>query len=227
MKPRWLTRVGAVVAVVLAGAACGTQTQIETTWSLPDSQGKVFHKLAVIGILRNPDETTGFESAVTKRFIAAGVQTIPGFSFLRGETKLSQAEMENRVRATGADGVLLFKLIAEDESETYVPPTTYVTTGAEHPEWWSDPYWGYYTPYSYHYWGYWYPAVQVVTEPGYWETHTTYRVETTLYRVVDSKLVWTANSDTYDPTSQVDLGASLSGPVLKKLRLAGLIPGGK
>lgn len=227
MKLRNPALIGMLVAVALAGASCGTQTQLETTWRLPDYQGKPFTKLAVIGLLKSTDESTAFESAVVKRFAAAGVETLPGFSFLHGETKLTQDEMESRVRSTGADGVLMFKQIALDKSETYVPPTTYVTTGAEHPEWWEDHYWGYYTPYGYHYWGYWYPAVQVVAEAGYWETNTTYKVETTLYRVTDGKLVWTAISDTYDPISQVDLGASLSSQVLSSLQQVGLVPGGK
>jgi hypothetical protein len=225
MKLKDSARMGVLVAMAIAGASCGTQTAIETTWSLSDAQGRLFTKLAVVGILKNQDETIAFESGVVKQFASAGVQTVPGFSFLRGETNLSQSEMETRVQGTGADGVLLFKLIAQDKSKTYIPPTSYVTTGAEHPEWWEDRHWGYYTPYTYHYWGYWYPAVQVVTEPGYWEAHTTFRVESTLYRVRDGKLVWTAVSDTFDPTSQVDLGVSLSGPVLKKLRQAGLIAG--
>jgi hypothetical protein len=227
MKFKVSVWIGALFAVVIAGLSCGTQTLLETTWSLPDYQGKPFTKLAVVGILKSQDETTAFETAVAAQFAASGVGTVPGFTFLRGETNLSQDEMENRVKSAGADGVLLFKQIAQDQSETYIPPTTYVTTGAEHPEWWKDRYWGYYTPYSYHYWGYWYPAVQVTTEPGYWEMHTTYKVETTLYRVSDGKLVWIATSDTYDPTDQVDLGTSLSGPVLKNLRQSGLIPAQK
>ncbi len=227
MKLKDTARIGVLVGVVLFGASCGTQTQLETAWRLPDAQGKPFTKLAIIGMLKSNDETTAFESAVVKRFATSGVETIPGFSFLRGETHLTQDEMESRVQTTGADGVLLFKQIAQDKSNTYVQPTTYVTAGAEHPEWWEDRYWGYYMPYGYHYWGYWYPAMQVVTQPGYWESHTTYRVETTLYRVSDGKLVWTATSDTYDPTDQVDLGASLSGQVLKSLREAGLIPSQK
>jgi hypothetical protein len=74
-------------------------------------------------------------------------------------------------------------------------------------------------------WGCWAPAVQVVREPGYWQTSTNYQVETALYRTADNKLIWTAMSGTYDPLSDFDLGASLSTLVIKKLQQSALIGG--
>jgi hypothetical protein len=208
---------------VLAVASCATQTRLETSWELPGFQGGEFKKLAVVGIMKNDDDGNAFESAVVAGLSRANVAAVPGFSFLHNEKHLSRSQMEDAVKSTGADAVLLFKEIALDTTKSYVPPTSYVVDGALYPYWWSDPYWGYYHPYPFDYWGYWYPAVQVVTEPGYWETHNTYRVEAALYRVSDNKLVWTAISDTYDPSNQADLGTSLSAVVLKKLEAVRLV----
>jgi hypothetical protein len=49
-------------------------------------------------------------------------------------------------------------------------------------------------------------------------------VETVLYRTGDNKLVWTAMSGTYDPTSDYDLGVSLSAAVIEKPQKVALIP---
>jgi hypothetical protein len=214
------------VSFILGLVSCATHTALETSWQLPNSGGAPFKKLAVIGIMRDDTESTALESAIVDKLSHNGIQAIPGFSVLNGEKKLAKEEMEKRVAGTGADAVLLFKVIAVDKERNYVPPTTYVIPTGSSSEWWQDKYWGYYNPYPHGYFGYWYPAVQVTATPGYWESSTAYRVESTLYRTSDNKLVWTAVSDTYDPKNQVDLGGSLAGAILEKLERAGLIPRG-
>ncbi len=220
---RWACALPLILALGLVLSSCGTQTTLETNWELPNASGKPLTKLAVIGIMKDKSQSTAFESAVVQKLKAQGIQAVPGFTFLEGSTDLTRPEMQKRVEATGADGVLIFKVLAQDRNARYVPPTTYAVPGAFAADWWGDPYWGYYTPYPYSYWGYWYPAMQVVASPGYWETSTTYRVQTALYRASDDKLVWTAVSATYDPTSEANLASSLSGVVIDKLEKAGLV----
>jgi hypothetical protein len=224
MSRRMASMVVCVLGAVLGLSSCGTQSRIETSWELPAYGGKPFAKLGVVAIMRNNAESKAFELAATNEFSAAGVDAVPGFTFLGTDTLHSKEEMEKRVKSTGADAVLMFKLIAIDKTRSYVPPSDFLVAGASYPLWWDDPFWGYYAPYPYHYWGYWYPAYQVVRTPGYWETSTNYQVETALYRTSDSKLVWTAMSGTYDPRSDFDLGSSLTALVIKKLETAELIP---
>lgn len=210
------------LAVVIGFSSCSTQSVIEGTWELPGYVSQDFTKVAVIAVMKSASESQAFEMAITGRFEKAGIQCTPGFSFL-GDQPLPKAEMEKRVEATGDPALLIFKLIAVDKNKTYVPPTTYEIEGAEYAYWWDDPYWGYYNPYPHGYWGYWYPAIQVTRNPGYWVTQETYRVETTLYRVSDRRLLWTATSKTYDPSGDYDLGASLATPILQKLETLKLL----
>lgn len=223
MKDRKRLLGAGLMSVSLLAAGCGTQTMLQTTWSLPGVLPEPSKKVAVVAVMKNKDESTAFETAVVSLFAKDGIDAVPGFSFLNGKTDLSQDQLEAKVRGTGADGVLCFKVIAVDRYHSYVPPTAYVTDGADYPDWWSDPYWGYYNPYPYHYWGFWYPGVQVAMSPAYWQTHHTYVVQSAYYRVSDGKLVWTATSDTFDPTGQVDLGKSVAKPVIEDLEDRGLI----
>jgi hypothetical protein len=212
-------------SVALCGlSSCATQSRIETSWRVPVYTGKPFSKLALIAVMKNHDESKAFEMAAANEFTRVGAQAVPGFSFLKSDTLLPKAEMEKCVQTTGADGVLIFKLIAINKTRSYVLPTAYVAGEGPYNEWWDDPYWGYYTPYPYHYWGYWYPAFQVIRTPGYWVVDADYQVETALYRTSDNKLVWTAMSGTYDPKGDYDLGNSLSAAVVKTLQKDGLIP---
>jgi len=214
--------------ILCAGlASCAAESELETSWEVPTYAGTPFTDLAVIGVLQNRNSSQAFESKAVEVFQHAGIPSIPGFSFLKGETKLSRDDMAARVKGSGADGVLIFKLVAVDSTETYVPPTTYTVPEAIHPEWWDDPYWGYYYPYPYHYWGYWYPAVQVVTDPGYWEPHQTYRIHAALYSVASDRLVWTANTATFDPSSPANEGGSVAKLIAEELQRRGLVPVGK
>jgi hypothetical protein len=221
---RRVTRTLLLLVGAGALASCGTQSALETSYEIPGYTGAAFRKVAVIGVMRNHHLSRTYETAMAEKLSKAGVQAIPGFTFMGSDTSITQQEMEKRVRGTGADAVLISKVIAVDKTNTYVPPTTYVTMNDPDDYWWKDRYWGYYTPYPFHYWGYWYPAEQVVTSPGYWVTDQTFRVQTTVYRVSDSRLVWTATSDTYDPKNNADLASSLGPILVKKLRKAGLIP---
>ncbi|MGD1047200.1 MAG: hypothetical protein ABR899_00435 [Candidatus Krumholzibacteriaceae bacterium] len=192
---------------------------------MPQYAGKPFTKLSVIAVMRNKDDSRAFELAAVSKLKAACVDAVPGFSFLPGDSLCSQGRMEQCVKGTSADGVLMFKLIAIDKTRSYVPPTDFLVAGGSFPGWWDDRFWGYYAPYPYHYWGYWYPAYQVVRTPAYWETSTNYQVETVLYRTADNKLIWMSMSGTYDPKSGFDLGKSLSEAVIGKLQRVALIPG--
>lgn len=213
------TRVGTSLALVtlLGLSSCATTTRLETTWRLPTYSGKPLKKLAVLAVMKNANDSRSFEIAAVQRLKRAGIQAIPGFRFAGDLKKLTKAELEKRVKATGADGVLVFKLIAVDKSRTYVPPSAYVIDDGTYNDWWGDAYWGYYTPFPYDYWGYYWPAYQVVNQPGYWVTDSNFQVETALYRVSTNKLVFTAMSGTYDPRGEYDLGRSVTAAVVKKL----------
>jgi hypothetical protein len=223
MLTRFRACVAAALTVVLGFSSCATKSVIESRWELPGYVEEGFSELAVIALMKDQGGSKSFETAIVDRFSKAGIECTPGFSFL-DEEPLGKEEMEKRVAATGAPAVLMFKLIAVDMNMDYVPPTKYSTRGARYPYWWEDPYWGYYRPYPHSYWGYWYPAIQVIDNPGYWASEVTYRVEITLYRISDSRLVWTATSKTYDPEGDYDLGTSLASPVLKELQARGFVP---
>lgn len=211
-----------LLLAALGPISCGTETNLESQWELPNLKSKPFAKVAVIAVLKNKDAVDGFESTVVSDFNKRGVQAVPGFSFLGGKKKMTKEEMEKLVNDTGADGVLIFKELAVDKSHHYVPPTTYVVPDG-FGDWWDDDYWGYYNPYPWGYWGYWYPATQVVTTPGYWKTAVAYRVETSLYRVSDNKLIWTGISETYNPETRADMASSIANVVFRTLEKDDLI----
>ena len=89
----------------------------------------------------------------------------------------------------------------------YVPPRTYTV-----PRY----YRGYY--------GYYDSTWDVVHEPGYYKNHTIVRLETNLYDVGTGELIWSGQSETFNPSSLEDIIDSATKAVAKRLGKEGLIP---
>jgi len=66
-------------------------------------------------------------------------------------------------------------------------------------------------------------ADAVNSSPAHYETHETYRVETTLYSVRDERLGWVVLSDTVNPHSVVEVIESVSEHVAARMKAEGLI----
>lgn len=213
-----------LISPLLAG--CATRTIMETNWELPGYAKTPYEEIAVIGVLRNDASDQRFEHALASELEKADVDAVPGYTIMKTRDDVDQEEMEKIIDSSNVDAVLISRLIAVNRDFHYVPPTAYDVPPGPYADWWTDTYWGYYTPYPYHYWGYWHPAAQVVVEPGYWDVDKNYRVETALYSARDQRLVWTATSRTFDPMSEEDLASSLGSELVERLEKAGIVRAG-
>lgn len=105
-------------------------------------------------------------------------------------TEEKKKEIADDLKSKGFDSILTFALVSIDEEEIYVPGT--YSTAAYYP-----------MRYSYYgsYWGYYgYHSPQVYQE-GYYTTGKVYTMEATLYDLNTEALVWSARSETMDPSS--------------------------
>ena len=72
-------------------------------------------------------------------------------------------------------------------------------------------------------WGY-YGGQAIIYDPGYVRSDTILRVETTIYRVSDAKLLWTGISRAQNPKDVPDLVRDVAKSVGDALRSQGLLP---
>jgi hypothetical protein len=103
------------------------------------------------------------------------------------------------VEAQGFDGLVMMSFVSSQQQVT-VQPASYGTV------------WGYYG------------ARAIVYDPGYVRTDTILRVETTIYRITDGKLLWTGISRALNPSNVGDLVRDVAKSVGEELRGKGLIP---
>ena len=198
-----------LAAVVAAGCA---STTLQSTWMDPGYTGGPFKKFFVIGLsARAVAARRTFEDTVVAKLQAAGAQAVPAWQFFGDEGHSNETAMDAAVARSGADAVLMTRLLGVDTRtnvSTMMIPGPIVGPGfgpgfGPGPGWWG---------------GYsgWYAVPQV----------TQYQVataETTLFEVKTRRIVWTATSQTFNPTSVAQEAPGLADAVIQALQARGLI----
>jgi hypothetical protein len=189
-----VTRFATLVVSLLVLAAlpgCNkTATTIPLTWRNPAFQGGGFQKLFVIGVGEDDARRRLFEDEFAKALALEGAAAQASWGLLPQSKQLTEEQIRSAIDGGGFDGVVITRLLGVDQSEEYVPPSTYTVPTRY---------------YGYGYYGYYGTSYTVVNEPGYYKTSTTFRLETNLYSVASGDLVWSGQSDTVNPESLGDV----------------------
>jgi hypothetical protein len=200
-----------ILCVTLLGAAmlaaCGTVTKIPNAWRNPAHEGMPFKKIFVIGVGKNDANRRLFEDQFAAVLSGHGAVASPSYGALPHSERLSEEQVRGAIEGGGYDGVIVTRLLGVEEKTEYIPPRTY--TVPRH-------YGGYYNYYG--------TTWDVVHQPGYFETHTIVRLETNLYDVGSGELVWSGQSETFNPDSLEDIIDSATQAVAKRLGDESLIP---
>jgi len=181
-KTSLLASIATIGILVLGG--CGSSTKLTNVWTDPTMQSNSLKKLMVIGVAQNPSTRRMFEDTFAAALQKQGVQAMSSYAVLPGEIRDSMA-VRDAVLKSGCDGVFVTRLVDQKTVDTYYPPTaTYVGT----------PYYG---GYYGGYYGYYSSSYSMMMSPGYTVENQVIHLETNLYRVSDSKLVWAALSESW------------------------------
>jgi hypothetical protein len=198
-----------LVAVSALAACSKTKTSIPLSWRNPSVEHTVFKKLLVIGIGEDDGGRRLFEDTFAKALAEQGASAQASWGLLPQTTQLTEEQIRGAIEGGNFDGVLITRLLSVDQNQQYVPPSTYTVPTSYH---------------GYGYYGYYGSSYSVVHEPGYFKTNTVFRLETNLYSVANSDLVWSGQSETLNPESLTDVIDSMTAAVAKKLKEEKLIP---
>ena len=167
----------------LALAACAS-TSLTNSWSSPDYKGPALKKLLVVGVSNQPALRRTFEDEFVKDLKAVGVDAVASYNFIPEGGQVEEERVKQAVKQAGADGVVITRLVRIDVN-TQVSPA-YPPMGM-----------GFYGGYRYAWGGGFYdPPVATTTD--------TLVLETNLYAVDDSRLLWSGTTQTFAPTSLKD-----------------------
>lgn len=204
-------------AIVVHFSSCSSVTTVSGTWKKPATTAQRYTKIAVIGISGDIVKRSAIEKAVVAQLTANGINAVAGVNILpdsfvdtNNDKKVDDEKKEAiaaELKKQGVDGVLTISLVNIKESEQYVPGTSMYT-----------PYSGYYGFNSY-YWG----AYNMVNTPGYYVQNTNVFLASNFYNLSSEALLWSAQTDTGNPTSLSDLSKSYAQTLVEEFLQSGVI----
>ncbi len=211
MKFRSLFAVFALAALV---AGCQS-TSIRSAWFDTNFTGPPMRKVVVVGSINSVSDGRVFEDLFAQRLRAAGVEGIAGYTVIADEARVTDASFASAVANTGAQGLLLVRLLGVD-TRTQVS-TTMVSGGMG---WGSGPWggssWGGST------WGGPRGVMVPVQQVSQYELAT---VEAKLFDVQTRQLVWAATTTTFNPTSVARETPGFADLIIGQLAGRGVIAG--
>ena len=197
-----------IFAMTALLAACAVKPLVE--WRNSEFSGTV-DNILIIGVSDQPVGRRLFEDTFVKELAALGVSAKSSYQILTDEQIASKGALEDAIRAQSMDSVLVARVIGVEQISTYTPPTyTYTYTPAHR-----DPYYRDYHSYFRH-------ATRVAT-PGYWDKFEVLRLESNLYDSASQQLIWSVQSESFDPRSATQLIDDQISVAIRSLRNTGLI----
>jgi len=209
-----------ILILSLLGACKKTPTAIASTWRNPAYTDAGFSKLFVIGVGENDETRRLFENAFAQAITSQGATAQASWSVLPQSEQLTEPQVRAAIEGGDFDGVLVTRLLSVDEYQVYVPPSTQhmptAPVGATMQQGGTRTPMGYFPAYS--------GAYAKVHEDGYYETNTTYHLQTDLYSVATGDLVWWGRSGTVNPSGVADGIDSMTQAVAEELGSDKLLP---
>ena len=193
--------------------ACSPSQKVTSYWANKEAISKEAYKtIYIMAITQNENRQPLIENEMADVLISRGRKVVlnsevfpPSFSAVKTLTKEQLAET---IINAGCDAVLTLAVLDTKTETTYNPGSTYYPMS-----------YGYYGSY-YGYYSHYYP---VVYSPGYYSTDKTYYIETNFFDVKTDLLLWSIQSEAYNPTDIDSMFDDYAALILNKLRQEGLI----
>jgi hypothetical protein len=182
-------------------ASCATTT-VTDVWKDKDYQGKA-QKIVVIMAARSPDMRNMFEDRFVGELDARGNNAFQSHTIIPMEQLRDKELVKSKIKSTGADTVLISRLVDTKTIESYMPGQIYVV------------------PSFYYGWGSYYDILFVGY--GYTDDIQVAYIETNLYDVKTEKLIWSTHSKTERTEGEQQLINTFINIIIKKLSSAGII----
>jgi hypothetical protein len=196
-----------LIVMPLFLVSCATSTSRSTTvmtdtWKDKSYQGKP-QKIMVIMAARSSDTRNLFEDRFAGELQGRGNDAFQSYDTIPFEQLRDKELVKSKIMNSGADTVLVSRLVDTKTIESYNPGLIYVV-----PDFYYD-WWGYY-------------AV-VFADYGYTGDVRVAYIETNVYDVKTAKLIWSGNSRTERTYGEQELITAFIQRITKKLTSAGLI----
>ena len=185
---------------------CGPTSRITSSWKAENIQPKKYNRIVVLGLIRDADRTLRekMEQHLVADLKDLGYDATCSCDEYNPKTfeNMNEEQAISKLRNSGVDAVLTVVLLDKTRERYYVPGRVQ------------------YTPYTIYYnrfWGYSRTIYGRIYSEGYYTEDTKYFWETNLYDLATNDLVYSAQSQSFDPASSESLGHEYGQMIAKDL----------
>lgn len=194
--------------------SCGPSTVITASWKSPSVPSKKYSRILVAALTSNTIAKVTLENEVALA-LGNGVNVLKSISEFPPDIHNTDSDKEaimKNVKNKNVDAILTISLINKETETRYIPGSYSYNPIIGYNYY--DNFWGYYSyryPYSY--------------DPGYYVQDKIYFIETNLYDVKTEKLIWSAQSRTYNPAGLETFSKEFSNIIVAKMKKDGVLNG--
>lgn len=210
-----------VIALGAMLATCRPSTEITGSWKNPNQRAvsatENISTILVTALTERTNARQTVENDLAAALEAQGFKTVKSMdvlppTFTNGQSP-DKKELLSRIKETDADAILTIALIDKDTETRYNAGTM---------DYAPVPRFGYYGTF----WGYYNTWSPTLYSPGYYNENKVYFIETNLYDAESEELLWSAQSQTYNPSSLVEFSRDFSRMLVSTMKEEGLLTGG-
>lgn len=201
MKP--VTLISSFLILLLLG--CAT-SQITSAWQPPNASPKAFNKIMVLGLIRDADRSIreNMENHLVADLKERGYNAYSSYAQFGPKSfdNLSEEQVYDRLKQSGADAVLTIVLLNKEKEKHYEPGRMI------------------YSPYAVYYHrfgGYYTTLITRIESPGYYTESTRYFWESNLYDLNSRELIYSVQTQSFDPSSTESLGHEYGEMIVKDM----------
>jgi hypothetical protein len=217
MKKLHLALRALMLIAILTGCA---SISLVNSWKDAEAPAKQYRKILVVGVANNNQMRQVFEEVFSDELRKMQLTAISSYTITGVEAKQSRESLEEAVRKTGADGVLITRLVNLKRNTTTQTGFVMTDRGFSHPDF-HDPV---FMPTDmYGYYGATVSYASFEHRPVEVTTSTVATLQSTLFDAGTGRMVWSGTTSAVDPAGVVTISSKLSGVVIKDLASQGLI----
>jgi hypothetical protein len=187
----------AMVIVLMATTSCRT-SKITHSWKAQEAPPKNYKKILVLGFIRTADRN--IEEQMENHFVGdlqnLGYNAVSSLKEFGPKVfdKIDESEGINKLKGSGFDAVVTIVLLKQERERKYIPPT-----------------------YNNRIWSYRYDIYNRIYEPGYYVTNTKYYWESNFYDMSDQKLLYSVQTQSFNPEDAGNLGHEYGKMIVKNM----------
>jgi hypothetical protein len=195
-----------VVLMLFLVSGCGPSSRITSSWKAENVQPRKFKKVVVLGLVRENDRTLRekMEQHLVGDLKDLGYDAVCSCDEYNPKAfeNMNEEQAVSKLRTSGVDAVLTIVLLDKTKERYYVPGRVYYSP---------------YTMYQGHFWRYSRTMYDRIYTAGYYATDTKYFWESNLYDLEANNLVYSSQSQSFDPATSESLGHEYGQMIVKDM----------